>query len=31
MTLIEKLEKLSDEYINLYESYGEKTDLWCSW
>ena len=30
MTLIEKLEKLSDEYINLYESYGEKADLNCS-
>ena len=30
MTLIEKLEKLSDEYRSLYESYGEKADLRCS-
>ena len=29
MTLIENLEKLSDEYLNLYESYGEKADLNC--
>ena len=30
MTLIEKLDKLSDEYLSLYESYGEKADLRCS-
>ena len=30
MTLIENLEKLSDEYLNLYESYEEKADLRCS-
>ena len=30
MTLIEKLDKLSDEYLNLYESYGERADLNCS-
>ena len=30
MTLIEKLEKLSDEYLNLYTCYGDKADLNCS-
>ena len=30
MTLIEKLYKLSDEYLNLYESYGDRADLNCS-
>ena len=30
MTLIEKLEKLSDEYFNLYTAYGDNADLNCS-
>ena len=30
MTLIEKLEQLSDEYLNLYTDYGDKADLNCS-
>ena len=30
MTLIEKLEKLSDEYFNLYTAYGDRADLNCS-
>ena len=30
MTLIEKLEKLSDEYLNLYMDYGDNADLNCS-
>ena len=30
MTLIEKLEKLSDEYFNLYTGYGDRADLNCS-
>ena len=30
MTLIEKLEKLSDEYFNLYTCYGDRADLNCS-
>ena len=30
MTLIEKLEKLSDEYLNLYTAYGDNADLNCS-
>ena len=30
MTLIEKLEKLSDEYFNLYTYYDEIADLKCS-
>ena len=30
MTLIEKLDKLSDEYLNLYESYGDRAVLNCS-
>ena len=30
MTLIEKLEKLSDEYLNLYMDYGDRADLNCS-
>ena len=30
MTLIEKLEKLSDEYFNLYTDYGDRADLNCS-
>ena len=30
MTLIEKLEQLSDEYLNLYTYYGDKADLSCS-
>ena len=29
-TLIEKLEKLSDEYLNLYMDYGDNADLNCS-
>ena len=30
MTLIEKLEQLSDEYFNLHTDYGDKADLYCS-
>ena len=30
MTLIEKLEKLSDEYFSLYTAYGDNADLNCS-
>ena len=30
MILIKKLEKLSGEYPNLYESYGDNADLNCS-
>ena len=30
MTLIEKLEKLSDEYLNQYTAYGDNADLNCS-
>ena len=30
MTLIEKLEKLSDEYFNLYIDLGDNADLNCS-
>ena len=30
MTLIEKLERLSDEYFNLYTAYGDNADLNCS-
>ena len=30
MTLIEKLEKLGDEYLNLYTDLGDKADLCCS-
>ena len=30
MTLIEKLEKLSDEHFSLYTAYGDKADLSCS-
>ena len=30
MTLIEKLEQLSDEYFSLYTAYGDKADLSCS-
>ena len=30
MTLIEKLEKLSDEYFNLYTDYEDRADLNCS-
>ena len=30
MTLIEKLDKLSDEYFNLYTCYGDRADLNCS-
>ena len=30
MTVIEKLEKLSDEYFNLYTDYGDRADLNCS-
>ena len=30
MTLIEKLEKLSDVYFNLYTCYGDRADLNCS-
>ena len=30
MTLIEKLEGLSDEYFNLYTCYGDRADLNCS-
>jgi hypothetical protein len=29
-TLIEKLEKLNDEYLNLYTDLGDKADLCCS-
>ena len=30
MTLIEKLEKLSDEYFNLYACHGNRADLNCT-
>ena len=30
MTLIEKLEQLSDEYFNLHTDYWDKADLYCS-
>ncbi len=30
MTLIEKLEKLNDEYLSLYAELGDKADLCCS-
>lgn len=30
MTLIEKLEQLSDEYLNQYTAYGDNADLNCS-
>ena len=30
MTLIEKLEKLSDDYFSLYTAYGDNADLNCS-
>ena len=30
MKLIEKLEQLSDEYLNLYTDYGDRADLNCS-
>ena len=30
MMLIEKLEQLSDEYLNQYMDYGDKADLSCS-
>ena len=30
MKLIEKLEKLSDEYFNLYTAYGDNADLNCN-
>ena len=30
LTLIEKLEQLSDEYLNQYMDYGDKADLSCS-
>ena len=30
MTLIEKLEKLSDEHFSLYTAYGDNADLNCS-
>ena len=30
LTLVEKLEKLSDEYFNLYAYYGDGVDLDCS-
>ena len=30
MTLIEKLEQLSDEYLNQYTAYGDNVDLNCS-
>ena len=30
MTLIEKLEKLSDEYLSLYTDLGDRADLNCS-
>lgn len=30
MTLIEKLEKLNNEYLNIYTDYGDKADLYCS-
>ena len=30
MNLIEKLEKLNDEYLNLYTDLGDKADLCCS-
>lgn len=30
MTLIEKLERLSDEYFSLYTDYGDNADLNCS-
>ena len=30
MTLIEKLEKLSDSYFNLYTDLGDRADLNCS-
>ena len=30
MTLVEKLEKLSDEYLSLYTDLGDRADLNCS-
>ena len=30
LTLIEKLEQLSDEYLNQYTAYGDNADLNCS-
>ena len=30
MTLIDKLENLSNEYLNQYTDYGDKADLYCS-
>ena len=30
MTVIEKLEKLSDEYLSLYTDLGDRADLRCS-
>ena len=30
MTLIDKLEKLSDEYLSLYTDYEDRADLNCS-
>ena len=28
--LIDKLESLSNEYLNQYKDYGDKADLYCS-
>ena len=30
MTLVEKLEQLSDKYLNQYKYYGDNADLNCS-